>query len=167
MTNGFDAANPDAARQLLRHTVATVAYRAGKAVRGVVEDFADFHASETSRTPAQILAHMGDLFDWALSIAKGQQEWHDSPPLPWTDGVKRLFASLEKFDAYLAAAQPLNVSAEKLFQGPVADALTHVGQLAMLRRIAGSPVRGENYFRARIAAGQTGAEQPAPVREFD
>jgi hypothetical protein len=167
MKNDSGNVHSDASRDLLRHTVATLAYRASKAFRGAREDFADFHASETSRTPAQILAHMGDLFDWALSIAKGQQEWHDSPPLPWADGVKRFFASLERFDAYLATAQPLNVSAEQLFQGPVADALTHVGQLAMLRRIAGSPIRGENYFRARIAAGQGGAEQPAPVREFD
>jgi len=167
MKNDSGNVHSEASRDLLRHTVATLAYRASKATCGAREDFADFHASETSRTPAQILAHMGDLFDWALSIAKGQQEWHDSPPLPWPDGVKRFFASLERFDAYLATAQPLNVSAEQLFQGPVADALTHVGQLAMLRRIAGSPIRGENYFRARIAAGQGGAEQPAPVREFD
>lgn len=113
------------------------------------------------------MAHMGDLFDWALSIAKGKQEWHDSPLLPWTRAVERFFAALEQFDAYLAADQPLNASVEKLFQGPVADALTHVGQLAMLRRLAGSPIRGENYFRAEIIVGRAGAEQPAPVREFD
>jgi len=167
MQNDADNAYPDGSRDLLRHTVATLAYRAGKAFGGAREDFAVFRASETSRTPGEILAHMGDLFDWALSIAKGKQEWHDSPSLPWAGGVKRFFAALEQFDAYLATGQPLAASAGKLFQGPVADALTHVGQIAMLRRLAGSPVRGENYFRAAIATGRVGAEQPAPVREFD
>lgn len=110
---------------------------------------------------------MGDLFDWALSIAKGKQEWHDSPSLPWADGVKRFFAALEQFDACLATEQPWAVFAPKLFQGPVADALTHVGQIAMLRRLAGSPIRGENYFQAAVTVGRVGAEQAAPVREFD
>lgn len=162
-----DTVYPNASRRLLRHTVATLAYRASKAFRGASADFAEFHASETSRTPGEILAHMGDLLDWALSIAKGKQEWHDSRSLPWTEGVKRFFSTLEQFDAYLATDQPLAVSEEKLFQGPTADAFTHVGQIAMLRRLAGSPIRGENYFRADIVAGRVGAEQPAAVREFD
>ena len=160
MQSDSGSAHPDAGRDLLRHTVATLAYRASKAFHGAREDFADFHASETSRTPGEILAHMGDLFDWALSIAKGKQEWHDSPSLPWAEGVKRFFAALELFDAYLATEQPLAASAPKLFQGPVADALT-------LRRLAGSPIRGENYFRAAIIPGCVGAEQPPAVREFD
>lgn len=166
MSNNSNAVNLEG-RQLLRHTVATLAYRAGKAFRGAPDSFAEFRISETSRTPGQILAHLGDLFDWVLSMAKGKQEWHDSPPLPWAGGVNRFFAALERFDAYLATEQPLSFSAKKLFQGPVADALTHVGQIAMLRRLAGSPIRGENYFRAEIAVGCAGAEQSAPVREFD
>lgn len=167
MQNDSGNAHPDASLDLLRHTVATLAYRANKTFHGASEDFAEFRTSETSRTPGEILAHMGDLFDWALSIAKGKQEWHDSPSLPWADGVKRFFAALEQFDAYLATEKPLAASAGKLFQGPVADALTHVGQIAMLRRLAGSPIRGENYFRAAVTAGRVGAEQAAPVREFD
>lgn len=156
----------DTQRQLLRHTVATLAYRAGKALRGSPEGVADFRASEKTRTPVQILAHMGDLFDWALSIAKGKQTWHDSTPLAWHAEVERFFATLEAFDAYLASSETLHVSAEKLFQGPMADALTHTGQLTMLRRLAGSPVRGENYFQADIVAGRVGTEQAVPVREF-
>lgn len=159
--------NPDASRPLLRHTVAALAYRASKAFRGAPAGFAAFHVSETSRTPGQILAHLGDLIDWALSVAKGKQEWRDSSPLAWDEGVKRFFAVLEAFDAYLATDQPLGLPAEKLFQGPIADALTHVGQIAMLRRLAGSPVRGENYLRADIIVGRVGAEQSVPVREFD
>ncbi len=158
---------PDRSRQLLRHTVATLAYRGGKTVRGTPEGFADFRASEKTRTPGEILAHIGDLLDWALSIAKGEQTWRNSTPLAWDAEVQRFFAALEAFDGYLASGAALHVPAEKLFQGPIADALTHAGQIAMLRRIAGAPVRGENYFQADIAAGRVGAEQSAPRREFD
>jgi hypothetical protein len=157
---------PDASRQLLRHTVATLAYRGGKALRGAPDDYADFHASETTRTPVQILAHIGDLLDWALSMAKGKQAWRDSSQLPWAAEVERFFASLKAFDDYLGSDLTLSVPAEKLFQGPVADALTHVGQLMMLRRLAGAPPRGENYFVADIVTGRVGPEQSAPVREF-
>ena len=153
--------------KLLRHTLATVAYRGGKAVRGAPPEFAQFRAAPSSRTPAEILAHVGDLFDWALSIANGTEQWHNSTPLPWDQEIARFFATLEAFDSRLASDQPLAVPAEKIFQGPIADALTHIGQLAMLRRISGNPVRGENYFKADIAAGQVGHEQPAPRREFD
>ncbi len=155
------------ARELLRHTVATVGYRAGKPLRAAPESFAAFRIGDSSRTPAQILAHMGDLFDWALSLAKGKQSWHDSTPLPWPQEVARFFAALKAFDDYLASAEPLHESPEKLFQGPVADALNHVGQIAMLRRLAGAPVRGENYHRAEIVAGRVGPEQSPPRREFD
>jgi hypothetical protein len=120
-----------------------------------------------SRTAGELLAHVGDLFDWALSIATGREAWHDSKPLPWDREVERFFATLAAFDACLASEEPLHGEAERLFQGPVADALTHVGQIAMLRRLAGAPVRGENYFRADIAEGRVGPEQSAPKREFD
>jgi hypothetical protein len=156
----------DTARELLRHAVATLAYRGGKAIRGAPDSFAEFRASEKTRTPAQIVAHLGDLFDWALSMAKGKQEWHDSPPLAWDAGAARFFASLQAFDEYLASDAPLEISEEKLMQGPVADALTHVGQIAMLRRIHGAPIRAENYCQADIVAGRVGAEQTPPKREF-
>jgi hypothetical protein len=157
----------DPARQLLRHTVATVAYRGGKALRGAPESFATFTLGDSPRTPAKILAHMGDLFDWALSMATGQVAWHDSQPLAWDAEVARFFASLKKFDDYLASPEPLHSPAESLFQGPIADALTHIGQIAMLRRLARCPIKGENYFKAEIATGRVGFEQPAPRREFD
>lgn len=152
---------------LLRHTVATLAYRAAKALRGVPADFATFQASPGTRQPAQILAHMGDLLDWALLMTGGKHEWHDSEPLAWNDEVSRFFRALEALDRRLASEVALGHSAEKIFQGPIADALTHTGQISMLRRMAGAPVRGESYFRAEIAAGRAGADQPAPKREFD
>ena len=157
----------DPKREMLRHTVATLAYRGAKAVRGAPDSFASFRASETTRTPAQILAHNGDLLDWALSIARGAESWKNSEPLPWVEEVKRFHASLARFDDYLASDEKLSSSCERLFQGAIADALTHVGQLTMLRRIAGAPIKGENYSRAKIEAGRVGADQEAPKREFD
>ena len=154
------------ARELLRHTVATLAYRGGKAVRGAPVHFADFRVREGSRTPVEILAHVGDLLDWALSFARGEQRWQDSAPLEWEREVERFHAALARLDARLADDAPLGTSAERIFQGPIADALTHVGQLTMLRRLAGSPVRGENYAKADIVAGRVGAAQSAPRAEF-
>jgi hypothetical protein len=159
--------NPDQKREMLRHTVATLAYRGAKAVRGAPDSFATFKASETTRTPAQILAHVGDLLDWALSIAKGNETWHDSKPREWAQEIDRFHAALASFDEYLASGGELSATCERMFQGPIADALTHVGQIAMLRRIAGEPIKGENYSRAKIEAGRVGAEQETPKREFD
>ena len=152
---------------LLRHTVATLAYRGGKAVRGAPASFAEFRATGGIRTPGQILAHVNDLFDWALHLADGKHVWKDSTPLPWEDEVARFHAGLERFDARLASGAPLACAEEKLFQGPIADALTHVGQIAILRRMAGAPVRGENYYKADIASGRVGAGQSPPRMEFD
>jgi hypothetical protein len=157
----------DGTLEMLRHTVATLAYRGSKAMRGAPPEFAGYRSAPDSRTPAEILAHMGDLFDWALWMCDGRQEWHDSPPLPWDEGVARWFAALEAFDRRLSSGEPLGFPAEKIFQGPIADALTHVGQLAMLRRMAGCKMRGENYFKAKIAVGRVGAEQADAVVEFE
>ena len=152
---------------MLRHTLATLAYRGAKAVRGADDSFASFRASETTRTPAQILGHIGDLLDWALSIAKGDETWNNSEPLSWRQEIQRFHSALGKFDDYLASESELAANCERLFQGPIADALTHVGQLTMLRRIAGEPIKGENYSRARIEAGRVGADQETAKREFD
>jgi hypothetical protein len=159
--------HPDPGRQMLRHTLATLAYRGGKVVRDVPEPVASYRVAETTRSPLEILAHVGDLLDWALCLADGRHEWHDAAPLPWPREVERFFAGLAALDRRLARQEPLGFPAERLFQGPIADALTHVGQIALLRRLAGAPVRGENYFKADIAAGRVGPEQPAPRRELD
>ena len=159
--------NPNEKVDLLRHTVATLAYRGGKAIRGVPADFSGFQAAPGVRTPGQILAHMGDLMDWVLSTAKGNQAWHDSVPRTWDEDTARFFAALQALDNYLASGAPLGSPAEQLFQGAIADALTHVGQINTLRRIAGAPIRSENYFRAEIATGQVGPNQPPPKHEFD
>jgi len=154
----------DEKRELLRHTVATVAYRAARALVGAPDDFADFDGA--GRQPVRILAHMGDLFEWALSTVQGTERWNNSTPLPWNAEKERFFSTLQAFDGYLASDKPLHAYAESLFQGPIADALTHVGQLAMLRRLAHSPTRGENFFVANITSGQLTAEQSEPVQPF-
>jgi hypothetical protein len=153
-------------RTLLRHALATIAYRGGKVIRNAGPDFAEYGAPETSRTPAKILAHIGDLMDWGLSMADGSRKWNDSKPLAWDEEAARFFASLKNFDDYLASEKPLQVPAEKLFQAPIADALTHIGQLAMLRRMAGVPIPGENYFAAEITIGRVGADQAPPRKPF-
>jgi len=157
----------DQKRELLRHALATLAYRGGKAMREAPAGFAEFRVAETTRTPGQILAHLGDLMDWALSMAKGQEHWQNSPVLEWEPGVHRFYDGLGSLDGYLASARPLAVSPEALFQGAIADALTHVGQITMLRRMAGAPVKGENYRRAELVTGRVGPEQATPRREFD
>lgn len=156
----------DGTLEMLRHTVATLAYRGAKAMRDAPAEFAEYKSAPDSRTPAEILAHMGDLFDWALGMCDGRHDWHNSPPLAWDQGVARFFAALEAFDGRLRSGAVLGFPAEKIFQGPIADALTHVGQIAMLRRMSGCKMRGENYFAAKIEAGRVGFEQAAPVVEF-
>ena len=153
-------------RTWLRHCLATLAYRTAKTVRDAPPGFGDFQLGEpTAMTPARILAHMGDLMTWALSMAEGRQAWHNSTPRAWEAEVERFFGALAAFDGYLASPAPLEAPAERLFQGPIADALTHLGQIATRRRLAGAPVRGENYFVAEIAIGRVGLEQAPPVRE--
>jgi hypothetical protein len=157
----------DSGRELLRHIVATLAYRGGKVLRDAPPSFASLRIGEKTRTPVEILAHIGDLLDWTFCLAKGEHRWNNSTPRDWDREVARFFESLARFDALLVSDEPLASSPEKLFQGPIADALTHVGQMALLRRLGGLPVRGENYFRADIVSGRVGPEQSAARREFD
>ena len=159
--------NSDTDRRMLRHTLATLAYRCGKAISAAPSGFDQYRAGDKTRAPAEILAHIGDLFDWALCLAKGEHKWNDSKPLSWEQEVARFYGAVQAFDDYLASEAPLRFSAERLFQGPVADALTHVGQIAMLRRMAGAPIRGENYFKAEISVGTLGATSSVKRVEFD
>jgi hypothetical protein len=151
---------------MLRHALATLAYRAGKVLRDAPADFEAFRPSEGGRSAGEILAHMCDLMDWAVSIADRKETWKDSRPQRWDSDVARFFESAARFDECLSGPLGAEAPAGRLFQGPVADALTHVGQLAMMRRMSGAPIRGENYFKADISEGRIGLNQPAPRREF-
>jgi hypothetical protein len=161
------AAAPATAVDLLRHTVATLAYRAGKVLRDVPEGFAEFRAGPTSRSAVEIVSHLGDLMAWAERLARGEYRWEAGGTLDWTDASDRFFLGLAALDAALADPAVTNPPTSVLFQGPVADALTHVGQLAMMRGLAGQPVRPESYARATIQTGRVGREQLPPGREYD
>lgn len=155
--------------EMIRHALATLAYRAGKTIRTAPESFADYKAKADSNPPVEIIAHLGDLFEWSLTMVKGETKWKSEEPKGWKMDVERFFSALKAFDDYLASGAPIKADLTKLFQGPIADALTHTGQLAMLRRMAGCPMKGENYTKAEIVLGRVGIEQiPAnPANEFD
>ncbi len=166
MTNAHD---PRAAgeRALLRHTLATLAYRAEKVLRDPPAGYAELALGDGFRTPLELVAHLGDLLEWGTSLAAGKWEWKAGGSGAWDADVARFFAAIARLDAHLAGDAPLGHAAGVIFQGPIADALTHVGQLALLRRRAGSPVRPESYARAEIVAGRIGREQSGRRREFD
>jgi hypothetical protein len=151
----------------LRHTVATLAYRGAKVLRRAPSDFSSFRAATGSRSAGEILAHICDLLDWVLSQARGKQRWRNTKPKSWSEDSDRFFIALAAFDEYLASGEQLHDPPEKLFQGAIADALTHVGQIAMLRRLSGARVKGENYYLARIETGRTGSDQLPSVSEFN
>lgn len=148
----------DVKREVLRHMVATVAYRGGLAITDAPGDFATFRAHETTRTAGEILAHIGDLLEGSLYLLKGEMVYLTSDPLPWKEEVTRFFSAVKKLDSYLASDAPLACPVEKLVQGPVGDALTHVGQIVLMRRMAGSPIGPGQYFTAEIVAGEIDEE---------
>jgi len=160
----------DPTRAFLRHAIATLAYRGAKILRGAPAGFGDVRAGDPStktRNAVEILAHIGDLLDWTALVVAGEKGWHASPPATWEHEVDRFFAGLRNVDAALAADSTPSMPLEKIFQGPIADAFTHLGQLALLRRIAGAPVRAEVLVLSEIVVGRVGPEQASPVREFD
>lgn len=156
-------------RLFLRHTLATLAYRAGKTVRGTPAEFGAYRTNEGSPSVAEILAHMGDLMDWVLTQLQGSPKWNNSTPLAWDAEIARFFAAIAAADQHLASGAPIGYEPAKMFQGGIADALTHTGQLAMLRRLSGYKMKGESYARADIEVGRVGLDQvPAdPANEFD
>lgn len=155
------------ARHLLRHTVATLAYRAEKALRDAPDTFVHYRLSPSSRTPIEIVSHMGDLIEWADRMARGEYLWAPQPSSDWAAACDRFFQDLLTLDATLATSTFQNYSPDVIFQGPIADALTHVGQLTMIRGAASAPVRPESYARAEIAVGRVGREQSTARKEFD
>jgi hypothetical protein len=157
----------DGARRLLRHSLATLAYRAGKALRDAPEGYPGFRPGKSTRTASEIVGHVGDLLEWAHGLAVGQPAWRAGAPQPWEQQVARFWAALARLDERLASDEPLHSSPEQLFQGPISDAIAHAGQLALLRRLAGAPIRGENYTKARVDAGRVGPDQAPPRLEFD
>ncbi|OFW17345.1 MAG: hypothetical protein A3F70_14620 [Acidobacteria bacterium RIFCSPLOWO2_12_FULL_67_14] len=159
--------NLEATRALLRHLAATLAYRAAKVLRDAPPGFAAADVGPAARRPVQIVAHMADLMAWALTLARGEYVWKAGGGADWNTEGDRFFGGLAALDRALAESDVTRDAGEKLIQGPLADALTHVGQLAMLRGMAGVPIRPESYARAAIVIGRVGMEQAPPAREFD
>ena len=156
-------------RLILRHLLATIAYRAGKAIRDTPDTFGQYRETPDSPSSVDIVAHMGDLMEWVLRMVRGEWRWTTATPLPWDQEVARFFRTLQALDDELASGAPIRWQPEKIIQGGIADALTHTGQLAMLRRLSGHKMKGESYARADITIGRVGPEQspPKPAHEFD
>ncbi len=143
----------DPKRAMLRHMLATVGFRAQIAVADVADDFANFRVGKTVRTPGEILAHIGDLIYGSHFLMKGEMVMLDSKPISWNDETDRLFSGIRELDAYLESDAELAFPVEKFIQGPIGDALTHIGQIVLLRRMFGSPINEQPYFEAEIIPG--------------
>ncbi len=154
-------------RDLLRHTVATLAYRAEKILRDPPDGFAAMRLSPSSRSALEIVSHLGDLMEWGERMARGEYLWEARPAKDWAAACDRFFASLKALDDAIEKASFDKHPVEMIFQGPIADSLTHIGQLSIMRGVAGGPVRPESYARAEIQAGRVGREQSDVRKEFD
>ncbi|HEY7194854.1 MAG TPA: hypothetical protein VH439_14025 [Gemmatimonadales bacterium] len=153
----------DRDRQLLRHVLAAIAYRTQKALRGAPEHYANFSAGNRVRTPTQLVRHMAGLMGYVRTFFEGGT--YGPEPLPtFREEVERFHALLHAVGSLLDSGATCSLSTEQLLQGPFADTLTHVGQLAMLRRLADSPVPPENFIYADIRADRLDADQPPPAR---
>jgi hypothetical protein len=153
----------NAQRMLLKHFLAAIAYRTQKALRGAPESFAAFSAGNNVRTPHELLWHMTGVLGYAQTFYRGVL-WRPEKLPTFAEEIARFHQVVEELGTLIVTETPLReVSAEQMLQGPLADTMTHAGQLALLRRLAGSPVPPENFVRAAIDANNLGADQPAPV----
>ena len=152
----------DVDRRLLKHALAAIAYRAQKAVTGAPESFADFRAGPGVRTPHQLVRHMSDVLGYArMTFSEGQWRAHTLPT--FAEEIARFHEQLEMLGQAIAGEEFLKFTPDQLLQGPIADTMTHVGQLAMLRRLSGSPIPPENFIVADIETGNVGADQAPPT----
>jgi hypothetical protein len=155
------------AGEILRHVIATLAYRASKVLRDVPGEFGNTTFGSTTRRPVLIVAHLADLMAWGITMTQGDVKWKPEGSDEWKTEVDRFFSGLFILDRLLSETSLPDRTVEQLIQGPIADALTHVGQLAMLRGMAGYPVRPESYARAEIVRGRVGPDQAPARREFE
>jgi hypothetical protein len=155
---------PDQKRPLLRHFLAALAYRTQKALHGAPASFAHFDAGNRVRTPQDLLRHMTAVLGYARTFFDGGTYEARLEPTMEAE-VARFHAMLEDLARRLDSGTPLrDITEEQLLQGPLADAMTHAGQLALLRRLAGSPVAPENFIFAAIDPHRLGPDQAPPAR---
>lgn len=150
-------------RRLLQHLLAALAYRTQKALRGAPVEFGEFRAGTHVRTPHELVWHMTGVVGYARTFLRGGT--FAPPRLPsFVEEVARFHATLEALRDDLGDdALEARISDEQFLQGPLADAMTHAGQLAMLRRLAGSPVASENFIYADVRPERLGPDQPSPA----
>jgi hypothetical protein len=152
----------DEKRELLHHFLAAIAYRLQKALRGAPETFPEFRADQLVRTPHELVCHITSVLGYARTFFTGGT--FTGTRSDWQSDVQALHAMLADFGRHLVEGTPFRNTDEKhMLQGPLADAMTHVGQIAMLRRLAGSPVPPENFIVASISSSNLGPDQPDPV----
>jgi hypothetical protein len=150
-------------RALLRHFLAAIAYRTQKALRGAPDSFGTFQAGHQVRTPADLLRHMTSVLGYARTFFVGGR-YRAEPLHDLAAEITRFHAMLEDLGQHLTVGTELKgTTEERLLQGPFSDVMTHAGQLAMLRRLAGSPVRPENFIEAAMDPVNLGSQQPEPV----
>ena len=153
----------DRDRELLRHFLGAIAYRTQKALRGAPDHYAAFSAGNRVRTPTELVRHMAGLMGYVRTFFHGGS--YQAQPLPsFTAEVERFHSLIEEVGKLLASGATCSLTTEQLLQGPFADAMTHVGQLAMLRRLAEAPIAPENFIYADIRADRLHADQPLPAR---
>lgn len=144
---------------LLRHLVAAIAYRSSGVLKETPEGYAELSIGHDVRAPREILSHMTNVLAYVLGKLRNEERKRH-PLLAWAEEVERFYAMLGWLDDALAAGPSLEAGeAERLLQGPLADTLTHIGQLATLRRMAGAPVPGRNYIKAKVVVGCVGIDQ--------
>lgn len=150
-------------RAVLRHFLAALAYRTQKALRGAPDNFGYFQAGQKVRTPADLVRHMTSVLGYARTFFVGGH-YRAEPLADLAAEVSRFHSMLEDLARHLATDTELHgTTEERLLQGPLADAMTHAGQLAMLRRLAGSPIPPENFIQAAVDPSNLSPEQPEPV----
>ncbi|MEJ2668408.1 MAG: hypothetical protein P8Z81_15160 [Deinococcales bacterium] len=143
----------DPTSTLLRRYLATLAYRLRKALRGTPDGFSDFQAGHGVRTPNDLLNHMRGRLLFVHGHLR-PNDGEEPPRLSWTDEVAALSRVLSALDDDLRSAAPLDeATVHRLLQGPLSDVMTHVGQVAMLRRLAGSPIPAESFYDADVVLG--------------
>ena len=154
----------DEKRAMLKHFLAALAYRTQKALRDAPKEFADFSAGMKTRTPHELVRHMDSLMGYARTHFVGGS-YRPRLHAEFKDSIRDFHAVLEDVAKHLdAGTEFLNTTPEQMLQGPFSDAMTHAGQLAMLRRLAGCPVAPENFIVAKISPENLGSDQPLPVR---
>ncbi len=156
----------DEKRRLLRHFLAALAYRTQKALRGAGPEFASFRAAPGVRTPHELLRHMTSVLGYARTRFTGGRYWpHILPTVQ--EEMDRFHEMVESLSDHIDRSEFCEITPEQLLQGPLADAMTHAGQIAMLRRMAGSPIPPENFIEARIDSTNLSQDQPEPVSPDD